>query len=95
MYVFSTNTFVTTALHSMNPMPHFNNDLSSLSNELNDLIEAHLATLTQEHICFYMLPPSTLLTPTLSFFESYTNNSPNTFNNTFATFDNTLLTNNF
>ena len=33
----------------MNPLPHINNDLSSLSNELHDLIDSHLATLTQEH----------------------------------------------
>ena len=47
--VFFTNTSDTTALQSMNPLPHINNDLSSLSNELHDLIDSHLATLTQEH----------------------------------------------
>ena len=47
--VFFTNTSVTTALHSMNLLPHTNNELSSLSNELHDLIDSHLATLTQEH----------------------------------------------
>ncbi len=47
-----TNTSATTALHSMNPTPHPNNDLSSLSNELHDLIDAHLATLTQQHVAF-------------------------------------------
>ena len=47
--VFFTNTSATTALHSMNPLPHINNDFSSLSNELHNLIDSHLATLTQEH----------------------------------------------
>ncbi len=46
--VFFTKTPDTTALHSMNPTRHINNDLSSLSNELHDLIDAHLTTLTQE-----------------------------------------------
>ena len=44
-----TNTSATTAIHSMNPLPHINNELSSLSNELHDLIDSHLTTLTQEH----------------------------------------------
>ena len=47
--VFFTNTSATTALHSMNPLPHINNDPSTVSNELNDLIDAHLTTLTQQH----------------------------------------------
>ena len=51
--VFSTNTLDTTALHSMNPTPHINNDLSSLSNELHDLIDAHVTTLTQEHVASF------------------------------------------
>ncbi len=38
------------ALHSMNPTLPLNNDPSSLSNEIHDLIDAHIATLTQEHI---------------------------------------------
>jgi hypothetical protein len=50
VFVFFTNTSVTTALHSMNPLPHINNDLSSLSNELHDLIDSNLVTLTQEHV---------------------------------------------
>ena len=33
----------------MNPSPHINNDPSTVSNELNDLIDAHLTTLTQQH----------------------------------------------
>jgi hypothetical protein len=33
----------------MNPLPHTNNELSSLSNELHDLIDSHQTTLTQEH----------------------------------------------
>ena len=45
--VFFTNTSATTALHSINPLPHINNDPSTVSNELNDLIDAHLTTLTQ------------------------------------------------
>ena len=47
--VFFTNTSATTALHSMNPSLHINNDPSTVSNELNDLIDAHLTTLTQQH----------------------------------------------
>jgi hypothetical protein len=47
--VFFTNTSATTALHSMNPSPHINIDPSTVFNELNDLIDAHLTTLTQEH----------------------------------------------
>ncbi len=46
--VFFTNTSATTALHSMNPTLPLNNDPSSLSNEIHDLIDAHI--LTQEHI---------------------------------------------
>ena len=37
----------------MNPTPHTNNDLSSLSNELHDLIDAHVTTLTQEHVASF------------------------------------------
>jgi hypothetical protein len=37
------------------PTPHINNDHASLSNELHDLIDAHLATLTQEHVAFFDL----------------------------------------
>jgi hypothetical protein len=48
--VFFMNTSATTALHSMNPTPYINNNPSSLSNELNDLIDAHLTTFTQEDI---------------------------------------------
>ena len=33
----------------MNPTHHINNDPPSLSNELHDLIDAHLTTLTQDH----------------------------------------------
>ena len=32
----------------MNPLPHINHELSSLSNELHDLIDSHLTILTQE-----------------------------------------------
>jgi hypothetical protein len=37
----------------MNPTPHINNDLSSLSNELHDLIDTHVTTLTQEHVASF------------------------------------------
>ena len=37
----------------MNPTHHINNDLSSLSNELHDLIDAHVTTLTQEHVASF------------------------------------------
>ena len=47
--VFFANTPDTTALHSMNLTRHINNDPTSLSNELHDLIAAHLTTLTHEH----------------------------------------------
>jgi hypothetical protein len=50
--VFS-STLDTTALHSMNPTHHINDDLSSLSNELHDLIDAHVTTLTQEHVASF------------------------------------------
>jgi hypothetical protein len=53
VYVFFTNTSATTALHSMNPTHHINNDPSPLSNELNDLIDAHLTTLTQEQVAVF------------------------------------------
>ena len=51
--VFFTNTSATTALHSMNPSPYINNDPSTVSNEFNDLIDAHLTTLTQEHAAVF------------------------------------------
>jgi hypothetical protein len=89
--VFFTNTSATTALHSMNPSPHINNDPSTLSNELNDLIDAHLTTLTQEHAAvFDPSHPHSLLLRVLR----YTNNSQNTSNYNYITSDNTLLTNN-
>jgi hypothetical protein len=47
--VFFTNTSATTALQYMNPLPHINNELSPLANELHDLIDSHQTTLTQEH----------------------------------------------
>ena len=37
----------------MNPTHHINNDLSSFSNELHDLIDAHVITLTQEHVASF------------------------------------------
>jgi hypothetical protein len=51
--VFFSNTLDTTALHSMNPTHHINNDLAPLSNELHDLIDAHVTTLTQEHVASF------------------------------------------
>ena len=37
----------------MNPTYHINNNLSSVSNELHDLIDAHVTTLTQEHVASF------------------------------------------
>ncbi len=37
----------------MNPTHHINNDLSSLSNELHDLTDAHVTTLTQEYVASF------------------------------------------
>ncbi len=68
---FFRNTSATTELHSINPTPHINNEPSSLSNELNDLIDAHLTTLTQEHVVVFdpshshYFSPSASLTPTI------------------------------
>ncbi len=53
MSVFFTNTPDTTALHSMNPTRHINNNLTSLTNEFHDLIDAYFTTLTQEHVASF------------------------------------------
>jgi hypothetical protein len=63
--VFFTNTSATTALHSVNPTLHINNDPSSVRNELINRNDAHLTTLSQEHVAAF--DPSHPHSPLLQF----------------------------